>query len=93
SETVGRTSAHDLAWALMGLPVLWHSLRYLNKFRLFPTGNICFCCRVYIESCLNIGIEFSCSFTIKMAKPVDPFVLICKVGHSNSKSFSAGLVN
>ncbi|MBA0648767.1 hypothetical protein Goklo_016416 [Gossypium klotzschianum] len=26
-----------------------------------------------------------------MAKPVDPFVLICKVGHSNSKSFSAGL--
>ncbi|MBA0556475.1 hypothetical protein Golob_026572 [Gossypium lobatum] len=59
--------------------------------QLYREGDICFCCRVYIESCLNIGIEFSCSFTIKMAKPVDPFVLICKVGHSNSKSFSAGL--
>lgn len=60
---------------------------------MFLQGNICFCCRVYMESCLNIGIEFSCSFTIKIAKPVDPFVLICKVGHSNSKPFSAGLVN
>ncbi|KAK8627557.1 hypothetical protein V6N13_135166 [Hibiscus sabdariffa] len=51
SESVGRTSTHDMPSAsIIGLLPLWLAFFGINKFRFFPSGAFVFGCRVYIES-------------------------------------------